>query len=619
MKADDLSLEGLLTPDPDEGLLRIKGDRVLLADVAATYRLAEELAETLGTAGARGVLARYGYQSGYQDAVRLRTHFPWSSEQEWLLAAARTRTILGFARVELREVVVDRAQGVFRVEARATNAFEAEAHKQRLGPGPEPVCHRLAGYLTGYASAFFGDEVLFIEESCAASSDDAHTCRFVGRLKAEWGPRGAEVGRRYQRDAIGERLASRDREVFAQAVTIREQELELAAKAKLEEASRLKNEFLANISHELRTPLNSIIGYTDLLLTKLGAKLPKTPQRNLERILSNAEHLLGLINSVLDISKIEAGRLELRPEAVELPPLLERCLADARVLLAERPVKLQREPLPPDLPLLFADPLRLKQCLTNVLGNAAKFTDQGEIRVRVRVFQARRDGEDQPFVSIAVTDTGPGIAPADQQVIFEPFRQVDASSSRQHEGTGLGLPIVRQLMGLMGGEVRLSSSLGAGSTFTLVVPTRTAEAPTPAEAPSAAPSAPSDALRVLVIDDDPDYLAILREQLADAPGALAGCVLESELSPVEGIAAARHLPPDVILLDLKLPDVDGREALRLLRDDPRTRHVPIVIASVRDDLRETLSEGAFAALEKPLQRAQLLEVLERAVRSERTP
>jgi len=323
LKAQELTLDQLL--QTAEGRLTVRGGRALLADAAATYRLAEELADTLGEEAARGVLTRFGYQSGYQEAARLRTYLSWDDDQEWLHASARTLTLQGLGEVEFSETRVDRAQGVFSAEVTAHNSFEAEEHKDRIGPGPAPRCDRLTGFLSGYASAFLGAKVVFIEQSCAARSDDLHTCTFTGKLAAEWGQ---EEGRlhlsRYNRDQIGERLATSEREVFEQRVKIREQEYELEARRRLEEASRLKSEFLANISHELRTPLNSIIGYSDLLLAKLGRKLPPTPVRNLERILSNAEHLLGLINSILDISKIEAGRMDIQLEACDLGPILKQ-------------------------------------------------------------------------------------------------------------------------------------------------------------------------------------------------------------------------------------------------------------------------------------------------------
>lgn len=591
----------------------------MIGDAAATYRLAEELEDTLGRHAARGVLTRFGYQTGYQEAARLRNHFSWDSDLEWLHAGARVQTVLGTGRIELEEVVVDRARGLFRVVAAAHNAFEAAQYKERRGPAPDPVCDRLTGYLSGFGSAFLGDDVLFIEQRCAGCAEEEVACRFEGRLTAEWGEAAERHLGLYRRDAIGERLASRDREVLAQAVKIHEQELALAAKRKVEEASRLKSEFLANISHELRTPLNSIIGYSDLLLAKLGPKLPDTPRKNLERILANAEHLLGLINSILDISKIEAGRMDLRLEPVDVRALLDRCVDDARVLLEGKPVELVTAyRAASDLPAVQADAVRLQQCLVNVLGNAAKFTERGSVRVECRAISGARSGHARGFLAVSITDTGPGIAPEHQAWIFEPFRQVDASTTRAHGGTGLGLAIVRELLGLMGGEIRLSSTPGAGSTFTLIVPLASeAAAPPPVEPAQDVATPPggtprSDRPEVLLIDDDPDFAELVRAALA-GDEQTRRLRLRVERDPIHGLASARVQAPSAVLLDLKLPSVDGREVLRLLREDPRTSRVPVVVVSVRDDLQQTLAEGAMAALEKPVPPALLRATIERAL------
>lgn len=613
MKASELDFDSLLDRKPEDGRLELGGERAVISDASAAYRLAEELEETLGRQAARGVLTRYGYQTGYREAVRLRNYFEWDSELEWLRAAARTQTVLGVGRVELRDVVVDRARGVFRVEAGVAQSFEAQEHRRQRGPASEPVCDRLTGFLSGFGSAYLGDDVLFIETACAAIEDGDRGCRFEGRLAPEWGALGRRHKELYARDAIGERLASRDREVLAQAVKIREQEMLLEAQRKVEEASRLKSEFLANISHELRTPLNSIIGYADLLLAKLGRKLPQTPRQNLERILSNAGNLLELINSVLDISKIEAGRMDLHLEDVDIRGLLIQLAEDTQVVLKDEPVELifsQERDLPP----VRVDRLRFEQCLRNVLGNAAKFTEQGSITLEAKTLQAQRDGGSVPLVAIAVADTGPGLPAEKQALIFEPFRQADASTTRRHGGTGLGLPIVRELMQLMGGEIRLTSEPGAGSTFTLLAPAAGPAAAAEAEAEPEPGEEADEASTtgILMIDDDPDFCAIAREAVGESP-ALAGLAFAVEADPVRAIAAARVAPPALIVLDLRLPNVDGREVLRLLQRDERTRRIPVVAVSVRDDVRATVAEGASAALQKPVGPAKLVEALERAL------
>lgn len=606
MKANEIDLDRILVKRAVDGVLEMPGSRAVLQDAAAAYRLAEELEETLGREAAKGVLTRFGFQSGYMLAANLRTYFDWESDVEWLLAGAEQPAHLGGGRITFEELIVDRAKGLFRVVARVKNSFEACEHKRRHGPAPEPVCDRLTGYLSGFGSAFTGDEVLFIEHECAGSSDSLIECRLEGRLSAEWGEAGERHRALYRRDAIGERLASRDREVLAQAIKIQEQELALAAKKKVEEANRLKSEFLANISHELRTPLNAILGYADLLLVKLGPKLPETPRQNLERILSNAEHLLGLINSILDISKVEAGRMEVHIEPVDLAPILDRCVEDARILVKNKPVDVAALYDGPSLPRILADKVKIKQCITNVLGNAAKFTERGSIRVETKVITGQRSGRSAGFLAISVADTGPGVAPEHHTVIFEPFRQVDASTTREHEGTGLGLPIVRQLLGLMGGEVQLTSSPGAGSTFTLVIPIATDGRR------EGVALAPDEEAEILLVDDDPDFAAIVREALAVSADRIRAR-LRVERDPVTAIAGARVRPPSLILLDLRLPTIDGVEVLRLFQDDPRTRQVPVIVISAREDAHATLRGGAREVLAKPIKPGALLEAVERSL------
>jgi signal transduction histidine kinase/CheY-like chemotaxis protein len=611
LKAKDIDLDRILVRRPEEGLLELGGTRVVIGLAAAAYRLAEDLEATLGREPARGVLTRFGYQNGFQEAALLRTYFDWESDLEWLLAGPRTRAIMGVGRCDVEELVVDRAKGLFRLTLAVQRSFEAEERKRRQGPTAEPTCDRLTGYLSGFASAFLGDEVLFVEHACAAAHEGATACRFEGRLSSEWGEDAERHRARYREDAIGERLASRDREVLEQSIKIEEQRLALAAKVKVEEANRLKSEFLANISHELRTPLNAILGYADLLLAKLGPKLPDVPRQNIERILANAEQLLRLINNILDISKVEAGRMVVHLESTDVREVLDRCVEDARVLVKDKPVELVPAYAASPLPRVFADAVKLQQCFTNVIANACKFTQRGSIRIDARAISGQRSGRAQGFLAIAVTDTGEGIAPEHHAIIFEPFRQVDASATREHGGTGLGLPIVRQLLGLMGGEIQVSSALGAGATFTLVVPTAS-QGDTPRAAQPRSVTASLDS-EVLVIDDDPDWGPIVRAAVGSAEGRLARMRVRVEREPTVAIAAARVRPPAIILLDLRLPAIDGVEVLRLLREDERTLAVPIIVVSGRDDALATLALGATAALVKPVRPDQLVAAIESAL------
>jgi adenylate cyclase len=255
------------------------------------------------------------------------------------------------------------------------------------------------------------------------------------------------------------------------------EEAVLAAKDQAELASRAKSEFLANMSHELRTPLNAIIGFTRLVMQRSQDILPKKQHDNLEKVLVSAQHLLSLISTILDLSKIEAGRMEVRPVEFSLAPLVELCLRTVEPMVTGDRIQLARD-IEPDLPLLVTDQGKLKQILMNLLSNAVKFTEAGTITV-----SARRRGTD---VVIAVSDTGIGIPKSALDLVFEEFRQVDSGSTRQYGGTGLGLSISRHLARLMGGNIELESTVGIGSTFTVSLPLRFEDiAPTRLEAAEA--------------------------------------------------------------------------------------------------------------------------------------
>jgi signal transduction histidine kinase len=229
----------------------------------------------------------------------------------------------------------------------------------------------------------------------------------------------------------------------------------------LEVASRHKSEFLANMSHELRTPLNAIIGFTRIVMRRSQEKLEPLQYENLEKILASGQHLLALINSILDLSKIEAGRIEVHPGHVGLAPVLEQCVRTVEPLVKADTVRLVKE-FDQTLSEIYVDEEKLRQIIINLLSNAAKFTERGSIRLQAHAANGS--------VAIAVADTGTGI-PADKlSLIFEEFEQADASSTRVHDGTGLGLAIARRLARLMGGDIAVESTLGSGSTFTLTLP-----------------------------------------------------------------------------------------------------------------------------------------------------
>ena len=332
-------------------------------------------------------------------------------------------------------------------------------------------------------------------------------------------------------------------------------------------ASRHKSEFLANMSHELRSPLNAIIGFTRLVMRRARDALLPKQYENLEKILVSSEHLLSLINTVLDLSKIEAGRMEVRATEFPLEPLLDLCLATVEPMIKADRVRLIKD-VQGLLPTLYTDQENLKQILINLLSNAAKFTEAGSITLRAHHYGER--------VDLAVADTGIGIPKAALELVFEEFRQVGDGLGRARGGTGLGLAISRRLARMLGGEITVTSEQGQGSTFTVTIPVRLAAnapelkpKPQSAAAPGAGhiPSRPREKL-VLAIDDDPSVVYLLNENLADAGYRVIGAG-----SGEEGLQKARALRPCAITLDIVMPGMDGWQVLYALKTDlSNSRH-----------------------------------------------
>ena len=367
---------------------------------------------------------------------------------------------------------------------------------------------------------------------------------------------------------------------------------------RLEAASRHKSEFLANMSHELRTPLNAIIGFTRLVMRRSKDVLPAKQYENLEKINLSADQLLLLINDVLDLSKIEAGRMDVRPVAFGLHSLVDICVRTVEPMVRSEHIELAKE-VEPELPELFTDQDKLKQILMNLLSNAVKFTEHGRITV-----SARREGE---HVAIAVADSGIGIPEDARHLIFEEFRQVDSSSTRRHGGTGLGLSISRHFARLLRGDITVESQLGRGSTFTLTIPLRhESDQPVPEPALATSVEAAQNGRVMLAIDDDPDAIYLLRENLSDAGYRVVGA-----LSGEEGVEKARSLRPFAITLDLLMSQRNGWDVLRELKSDPVTMGIPVIIVSVVDSKEPAFRLGAFDYLVKPFDRDAILRVLGR--------
>ena len=363
----------------------------------------------------------------------------------------------------------------------------------------------------------------------------------------------------------------------------------------LRDASKAKSDFLASMSHELRTPLSAILGFSELMrLEPRDNDTITVPADWVDHIQRGGEHLLGLINDVLDLSKVEAGRLELRPESLDASAAIAESLAGLRPL-AERK-RLQLSAAAPSISVR-ADKGRLRQILYNLLSNAIKYTPDGGA-VRVEAMEA--NGE----VRIAVIDTGVGIAPEDQAAVFEEFRQVGDPAERQ-AGTGLGLALTRRLVEAHGGRIELESARGKGTTFTVTLPAGAPRASVDRSTPSL-PRPTVELNDVLVIEDDPSAVRLLREYLEPA-----GYAVRVAADGETGLAMAAERRPSAIVLDVLLPGIDGWEALRRLKANAALADVPVIMLTVVDERDVGLALGAADYFVKPIQRSSLIASLSR--------
>ena len=385
--------------------------------------------------------------------------------------------------------------------------------------------------------------------------------------------------------------------------------------AELEHANRAKDEFLANMSHELRTPLNSILGMSESLLEQRRDLLTSYQERSLQIIESSGRHLLELINDILDLSKIEAGKFDYYPQLVELDALCRSSLTFVKSQAARKAISLTYTN-ETSVPNIAADPRRLKQILVNLLSNAVKFTpENGCVTLQVHV------DEEQDFVEFAVTDNGIGIAPQDLKRLFQPFVQVDSKLNRQFEGTGLGLSLVQKLTDLHGGSVHVESQAGTGSRFTVRIPSGrktvlqqgtdklTREALIdPAEKTTVPAAVPSDRGLVLLAEDNRASILMIGEYLRSQ-----GYRFVEAYDGLEAIEKAEANDPSLILMDIQMPVLDGLEAIRRLRTNPHFAATPIIsltALAMPGDRERCLEAGANEYMAKPVRLNHLKQTIE---------
>ena len=370
----------------------------------------------------------------------------------------------------------------------------------------------------------------------------------------------------------------------------------------LREIDRFKTQFLANMSHELRTPLNSIIGFSRVMLKGIDGPLTDLQSSDLQSIHSSGQHLLSLINSILDMSKIEAGKMELAIEETDLQPVLEAVIDTTKALIKDRSVELHTV-VPESLPAVWADAQRVRQVLLNLMSNAAKFTDEGRITLSAEV--------GPEFVTMSVADTGIGIDPEAQNRLFIPFQQVDGSTTRRAGGTGLGLAISRSFVELQGGEIWVESEPGKGSTFSFTLPI----ARLPREEMVETEPVESDRSQklLLAIDDEPGVITLMKRYLENDGYRVIG-----ESDPLHAIEVAESLAANLsaITLDIVMPHADGWQILHDLKENPRTKDIPVLLCTIAEGIERGLEEGAAAYLHKPITREELLASLRQVERQQ---
>ena len=367
----------------------------------------------------------------------------------------------------------------------------------------------------------------------------------------------------------------------------------------LEVADRHKSEFLANMSHELRTPLNAIIGYSEMLQEDAADLGAEQFTDDLKKINAAGKHLLELINAVLDLSKIEAGKMDLYLESFDVATLVRDIAAVIQPLAAKNANRLEVM-CPETTGTMRADLTKVRQALFNLLSNACKFTDHGTVSLAVR----REAHEDQHWLRFGVSDTGIGMTQEQLERLFEAFSQADAATTRKYGGTGLGLALSRRLCRMMGGDVTVESEAGRGSTFTIRLPAVVTDAAEPAP-PTAPPERATPALgTVLVIDDEVAIRDLMQRFLVKE-----GFRVVAAAGGEEGLRLARELRPDAITLDVMMPGMDGWAVLTALKADPAVADIPVIMLTIVDDKNLGYALGAAEYLTKPIERDRLLTVL----------
>jgi signal transduction histidine kinase/DNA-binding response OmpR family regulator len=394
------------------------------------------------------------------------------------------------------------------------------------------------------------------------------------------------------------------------------------ARERAEEANRTKSEFLANMSHELRTPLNAIIGYSEILEEDAADQGQDSLIDDIKKIRNSGKHLLSLINDVLDLAKIESGKVDLYLESFDVSKMVKDVIDTLQPICEKNNNKMVVD-YPDNIGLMRSDFTKVRQSLFNLLSNASKFTHNGEVKLTVRqdVFQ-EKTGEVQKFLHFVVQDTGIGMKPEHCKKLFQAFSQADSSTTRKYGGTGLGLAITQNFINMMGGEIIVESEYGVGSTFTLKLPQIARQIAIKNEEFDESTATVSSILinplytkTVLVIDDNHHDRKFLHRYLTGE-----GYNVVMAINGKQGLQLAKEIVPDMITLDVMMPEMDGWETLVALKNDPFLLNIPVVMSSIIEDRHLAQTLGAVDYLAKPVDKERLLKVVDKHIaRSARGP
>ena len=597
MKSDNINVQAMLQFLPSEGKLLLNGQRMLIFSQNSFASLHRLLVHHFGFEYSNALSSQFGWQCGTDDYVSIAEKGDWDTEEDKITSGPVIHMWEGIVHVEPLKIEYDRRAGKFYMTGIWKNSYEAENYINTYGKSQNPVCFTLTGYASGWASKFFGKELIAVETSCIAKGDPC--CSFEIRPIEEWGNEALPwiKALKATSSSISSFLEKEVKEKTEDLQRLNE-ELERAAVFAVEGAIA-KSNFLASMSHEIRTPMNGVIGMAELLShTSLNDE-----QRDfVESLLSSSELLLSIINDILDYSKLEAGRMELYETDTEIRDCISECVMMFQYKLKEKRQELTKF-ISLDVPgFLLIDEKRLKQVIINLLSNAVKFTPMnGEIHFELLV---KQDSEDHQYLLFTVKDTGIGIPEEKQKNLFQSFSQVDASTTKNFGGTGLGLAISKKIVEQMRGKIWVQSSPGKGSVFYFEIPLKRSAVQDPKYLSSSDPAL--NGKRAAVIDDNQVNLKIF-QSLLNHWNMKTDCFS----SPLLALGSLETLNADIFLLDFNMPEMDGLTLGRKIREHyGKSVHIALCSSTDLDEMSLRFDPSIFDfILSKPIKQKVLFERL----------